>query len=161
MSSMVFKIWHKSLTLREILSVGQHPKRALLRDEPLMIWGRLGQNRENFLFACDDATQWGGIVLIHSTCFARVNKALFMSANWLWVCLSQYIQGSVMELGVICPCPNIAPNQQRVNIAKIQVINKDKSGYLCVLPQHLWADPSEFHDLSLTVFFKWIISCYI
>ncbi len=30
-------------------------------------------------------------------------------------------QGSVMELGVICPCPNIALRHQRVNIEKIQV----------------------------------------
>ena len=29
-----------------------------------------------------------------------------------------------MELGVICPCPNIAPRQQRINIEKIQVYSR-------------------------------------
>ncbi len=33
-------------------------------------------------------------------------------------------KGSVMEFVVICPCPYIAPRQQRVNIEKIQVVSQ-------------------------------------
>ncbi len=47
-----------------------------------------------------------------------VTKHCFINVFTMICFPSKMQQGSVMELGVICPCSNIAPRHQRVNIEK-------------------------------------------
>ena len=102
---------------------------------------------------------------IGHACIASTSLSVTLSlgdySTWKNNCQLHFLsekQGSVMELGVICPCPNNAPRQQRVkatNRGKLLCLWPQVVALIISLPEHkpeLWFPPDGACYLVLTKF---------